>query len=54
MGVGGFHDSQEWGGKGLGRIKSIMKRDLDIPHDFHKCDGKDLGRFKMKHEKNCK
>ena len=37
-----FHGSQEWGGKGLGRLKMVPKSVVGMV-----C----LGRLKMKHEK---
>ena len=46
-----LHGSQEWGGKGLGRLKKSMKRGLGVPHGSQEWGGKRVGRFKMKHEK---
>ena len=45
-GVGVSHDSQEWGGKGLGRLKMKHEKGSEW-------GGKDLGRLEMKHEYGC-
>ena len=46
-----LHGSQEWGGKGLGRLTISMKSGLGVSHGSREWDGKGMGRLKMKHEK---
>ena len=50
-GLGVSHGSQEWGGKGLGRLK--MKHEKGVGYFVvpKECGGKGLGRLEMKHEK---
>ena len=49
------HGSQEWGGKGLGRLKMVPKSVLgmvwEVFHGSQERGAKGLGRLRMKHEK---
>ena len=46
-----LHGSQEWGGKGLGKLKLKHEKGCRVLHGSHKWGRKGLGRLKMKHEK---